>query len=438
MLSKLKSTLLPAALATALGGCSFGGQISDHAVDYNKSVEDIENRMLFLNVVRAAKRHPMHFSRVTGITGNLEGSASLDGTGTLFDGSGADTLNLTTKLSGASKPSFTFQPLDSKKFFTGILSPVTVEMFNGYLRQGWQPKFLIHALAEKVEIIVDYKKGTGSDKKTTVKVCEISNDPRDPKEFERFALNSEILATAQARVVPKTEFFGPVLEAEQISEIGDFAELRKDGFKTDAEEGDTSFQLTRSSASLTFDIPGGEATIEHFRSVGARGLVELCNVDGFEKFKAALEKDQAMANTRTPLQVAKAQLDPPKLECPAGRVCPVTVGAQITLRSPQALLYYMGELLRVQFPRRFDEPAKAVRSIKLSGKLTPLLVVTEAPFDRTKKVAVRVTHQGDVFAIPDGPEAGRSMQLLTLARHLFSLNIEEEDFRAPQTVRFLN
>ncbi|MEM0923424.1 MAG: hypothetical protein AAGI13_10290, partial [Pseudomonadota bacterium] len=116
----------------------------------------------------------------------------------------------------------------------------------------------------------------------------------------------------------------------------------------------------------------------------------------------------------------------------------VSVGANITLRSPQALLYYMGELMRTQLPERFVVADPGQRQVTLSSGPEPLLVVNEAPLNLADKVAVRVTHRGETYAIPNGAAAGRSMQLLTLARHLFSLNIEEEDFRAPQTVRFLN
>ncbi|MEM8699098.1 MAG: hypothetical protein AAGF44_07990, partial [Pseudomonadota bacterium] len=163
-----------------------------------------------------------------------------------------------------------------------------------------------------------------------------------------------------------------------------------------------------------------------------------CQPAGFQGFKSALETDRNTAQSRTPKKIAEDQFKTSKPSQVLGKVQFVSVGANITLRSPQALLYYMGELMRTQLPERFVVADPGQRQVTLSAGPEPLLVVNEAPLDLAEKVAVRVTHRGETYAIPSGAAAGRSMQLLTLARHLFSLNIEEEDFRAPQTVRFLN
>ena len=71
------SRLLSAALLCAtLAACSFDQRIADHAVKYNKTVEEANNSLLLLNILRARDRRPMHFTAISQVRGSLSQSSS--------------------------------------------------------------------------------------------------------------------------------------------------------------------------------------------------------------------------------------------------------------------------------------------------------------------------------------------------------------------------
>ena len=126
---QLAARLLSAALlCAALAACSYNERIADHAVDYNKTVEEMNNSLLLLNILRAKDRQPMHFTALTQVLGRL----TLKSTGSLglripFGGPSAGNIFPLTpefELSETSSPSFTVATLDKQDFMKGILSPI--------------------------------------------------------------------------------------------------------------------------------------------------------------------------------------------------------------------------------------------------------------------------------------------------------------------------
>lgn len=149
------SRLLSAALlCAALAACSFDERIADHAVKYNKTVEETRNSLLLLNILRAKNRQPMHFTALTKVLGRLtlqsSGSLGLD---IPFGGDAASTFPLSPSLTltQTSSPSFDVVSLDSQEFMKGILSPIDKSIFKFYLDQRWPPEVLLHLFIHKVE-----------------------------------------------------------------------------------------------------------------------------------------------------------------------------------------------------------------------------------------------------------------------------------------------
>ena len=96
-----------------LAGCAFSGQIADHAVAYNKTIEQSENEMLLLNILRASDQRPMHFTRISEFSGALDASASSDLT-IPFGRNTTSPFQSVLTLSGSSKPTFKVQVLNTK------------------------------------------------------------------------------------------------------------------------------------------------------------------------------------------------------------------------------------------------------------------------------------------------------------------------------------
>jgi len=72
---KIKETtqFLTAAIgAIALSGCaSYNPRFAPTAVHYNKVVEDANNELLLLNIIRASERRPMYFTRISALRSNF-------------------------------------------------------------------------------------------------------------------------------------------------------------------------------------------------------------------------------------------------------------------------------------------------------------------------------------------------------------------------------
>lgn len=189
---KLLSTSL--VLATLLTGCATTPitRVTPSAINYNKVVEDTNNELILMNIVRASKRQPLYFTRLGAISRtdqmmvglSLSGSLPQRGTSSLTSsetinptgltsmigqtvGRAVDTLTPGASASFRSTPQFNIEILDTQEFYQGILEPLDLTAFYQYVRQGWNPNQL--ALLTVESII--FKSSNG---KNTIK---FDNDP---------------------------------------------------------------------------------------------------------------------------------------------------------------------------------------------------------------------------------------------------------------------
>ena len=403
--------LAACALALGLGGCSFGPEIATHAVAYNKAVETAENEMFLLNIVRAAKYYPMHFTRITEFTGALEGSGQVGAKPPL--GSDApDIFGLDLQLGGRSKPTFGVRVLDDEKFMKGIQTPIAPAMFRFYLDQGWRMQVLLYALAEKVLIEFTPASNAGTEKAKPITLCEIRNQPGDAKTMAQFEKLVALLSdkTVKFESASGKEYYGPMLRGQDIHDIAAFAELHKAGFKTE-QNSSYEFRLLRPTTTSAFRLPKTQLTQDFARSVAQRdGLGAACDAATKARLFREVPEDQFRAD------IEKSKL--------------AEISATITLRSAQGLIFYLGELARPQLWH--DAPPI---STTIDHKQQELFVIEKGPAEGT---AISVEHGGTVYAIPEGVAGGRSLQMIALARQLFSLNLSAEATPTTQTIRFIN
>ncbi|HTS41128.1 MAG TPA: hypothetical protein VMH84_11385 [Xanthobacteraceae bacterium] len=167
-----------AAFATiALAGCAIVDKYSERAIDYNLQAEKTQTQNLLLNVIRASLRRPMQFTGLTSISGNATASGSVSGgyinqhqtpfqslfgipaTGTINPAVGATTIARsvsgtgtgTAALSGGQ--TFTVPVLDTQEFYRGILSPLSPQIVDYYVQQGYPPEILFDLFVNSVEMI---------------------------------------------------------------------------------------------------------------------------------------------------------------------------------------------------------------------------------------------------------------------------------------------
>jgi len=316
---RLAARLLSAALlCAALAACAFDERIADHAVKYNKTVEETNNSLLLLNILRAKDRSPMHFTAFS----QLRGKLTLKSTGSLglqipFGGDAGNTFPLTPKLelSQTSSPSFDLAILDKQEFMKGILSPVEKSVLKFYLNQRWPPELLLYLFIHKVD--------RAKPKRSLVN----APNPYHSVDFERFQRWIEEVGDEIGFETSKTgRPIGPKLKLDETSALKQFVDAEKAGLRL-------------------VGIPEDEPI--HYQLCKIEKSLVLC-IGKCQKPDTVQEDCEKENKTGSTQKSAASGMDPDDADDKASFVKDGKITAQAHLRSVQGILYYLGEVLRYQ------------------------------------------------------------------------------------------
>lgn len=134
---------LLSASTLGLGACSHAGNVSAMATDYNRAIARARSEQVLLNVVRAAGREPLQFTAFGEIAATVNRSVGIDTVATNLIAGGRDAISPTLRLSGATVPIVKILPLSSREFTDGFLRPITPEVLHLFISQGWDGEFLL-------------------------------------------------------------------------------------------------------------------------------------------------------------------------------------------------------------------------------------------------------------------------------------------------------
>ena len=210
-----------AIVSLLLAGCAIVDKYSDRAVEYNLQAEKTQQQNLLLNIVRASLRRPMQFTGLTSITGTASASGSVTGghtktlqypfasipATTVISRTTASTGSGTASMSGG--PTFTVPVLDTQEFYQGILSPVSHQIVDYYVQQGFPPQVLFALFVASVDIIETG--GGGCDRFT------FRNDVRNDLRFGQFQALADYLLSSgfTTERVTDTIQYGPTIAASR-------------------------------------------------------------------------------------------------------------------------------------------------------------------------------------------------------------------------------
>ena len=193
----------------ALAGCAIVDKYSNRAVEYNLQAEKTQQQNLLLNIIRASLRRPMQFTGLQSITGTASASGSVTGGYTNLHqtpvaqdlgaalagisnqaiGRGVTgTGSSTASMSGG--PTFVVPVLDTQEFYQGILNPVSHQIIDYYVQQGFPPQVLFALFVASVEIIET--EGAGCDRFT------FRNDVRNDLRFGQFEALGDYLLSSRS------------------------------------------------------------------------------------------------------------------------------------------------------------------------------------------------------------------------------------------------
>jgi len=152
------SRIALAAAAFLLAGCSYSEVLMQDAMNYNRAYEDYSNKQLLLNAVRASHHYPMKFTDFKQIQGDLTVRAGADFE-IPFSKPMATANTAMPTLSITKNPSFDMD-IQSRNadFIKGVLSPIEPKTLEYFITQGWNARHTLLLFGERIEFKERYKK----------------------------------------------------------------------------------------------------------------------------------------------------------------------------------------------------------------------------------------------------------------------------------------
>jgi len=472
----LTSLLLAALTLVSTGGCITPRSLSSDAVSYNLAVEQAQNRVLLLNVLRAENRYPMYLTAISSIAGSVSAELSA-GLELPFGGDAKSTFKATPGATYKVAPTMDLAVLDTQEFMKGFLSPVESEVFAYYIHQGWHQEQLLHLLVRKIEIELN-DGGSGNGRWTATNYPDVSDSALC--EWKAFATVVRWLVEnkleTRSVTVPVSPILsdlddlaaivaaakeGVIVEDEKSSDAGSAPDCKSDtkgGSKTrcGAEEG--RYKLSRAEKRIQLSVQ------KHPKGCPIQEIMEQVGSDCWEKLEGWIQSGKNRSDETSGAGVISVKTTDDQL------------GFRLYLRSPEAVLYYLGELVRVA------EAGKKLPLVCIHGKWEPLFFARKRD-DGCREGVVQTEYLSAQYLIPasqgDGEQpwarwltfeeggerachdtaactsgewsvadwtgdgkavpclSGRSMHSLSLLSQLFALHKSAEDLPSTSLVRIV-
>lgn len=371
-----KSCLLMS-LAGLFAACSMlpKERISSSTTDYNLVVEKVQNEMLLLNIVRASKRHPMYFTGFNLLRGSMSYNFQTGNITIPFGqiGTGLNgAYSIVPSVSYSTNPSFDLVVWDTKEFTAGIMTPVSMEAVYYYLEKlGWSKEMLLHLVVERIELYANDKLS-----------AKYENYPEDKTKFEAFQAKLRELLKCKFVSRERYEPIGPKLKAEEMVDLKQLLEVHKAGLTLNriTEGNNEWYQLSSKKTDYSYS----------------------CGAD-----------DKSEVDTY-PISDDMSNKQPGNDGKPDYR---------FLLRSPEGILYYLGEVLRAEVEKGYVPMIEACAS----RPYVPLFEVNKSISNNNSSV-VTVNYEGNNYSIPrnsatesDNTCSGdRSMHVLTFVSILIA------------------
>lgn len=439
----VKSLRTPALVLALLQCGCISSRIAPTVISYNLAVEQAQNEMLLLNMVRAAKWQPMYLTDISKITGSIKRDLTATLTvpfGRLHGGSAAN-------FSGAPggtysvNPTFDVNVLNTQDFMKGFLQPLTPELFAYFWNQGWPAALLLNLFVQQVDQArVDPT--TGEQQKLPSYYNSPSFGP-DNSKLKDFGAWVTTFLEKKPRFVtcePQDVGIGPELPADKLLDLNALVAVADEGLSL--EKVNQAYQLKRVKQEVKLEIPPSKSSTPPKSSTGGK---TSCPTE-----KTGVEGD-----------LAKPSVQVRALDSETG------IQVSLQLRSPEDVLYYLGQIVRMET----HSQNTAQLALGRSGgpyETAPLFVAfpqnrTDAsgkPYPTCKAVVTVTDAEGERYIIPAAPwppktfatipvtspdtyvsalscDPGMSVDVLSIITQLIALHKSAKDFPTTGLVRVI-
>ena len=352
----------------------------------------------------------MHFMRLSALRGSASPASGGLTLSTPIGGDATNVYGVSTTLN-FTRPSLEVQILDNQEFMRGITTPVQPATLLYYLDQGWPQQTVLHMFVRSIEFFEKKEKGTEPQL-----VQRLTNYPANRIRFAPFQEYMNDLVgyelTIDAQPV-RTPYGPPYASAALATETKGLAAART-----------ADLELLGTDASGEITKAPQPSFYRFFKSRKESFLKLSNNPDLSDRRCAGPKKTQEIrfllrsgdASNATAIQVSDTK---------EGESTVVFV-----LRSPEAMLFYLGELARAQLDGFYDQtgvpqipgPMDAITiSYGLSrdpqgsiGKQVKLFALSKGTLPEAVGISVEV--EGQTYNVPAGSLTDRSMHVISLGR----------------------
>lgn len=351
------SILLVAACA-ALAACSHAGDVSRVATDFNRALADTRNEQSLLNILRASAREPLQFTAVGEVTATVNRTVGIDTVATNLITGGRDAISPTLRLGASTVPVVRMAPMANKDFAEGLLKPTTAETLSMFLGQGWDADFVLPLLVGSFQ-------------------CG-----------DEIAFNSGKPGSAGEAV------------RRRLSSAAENFRLRQEA--TPGDETHLTVPSEKALAALTGPMSGGYKVVKVGPGPDAQSSLLTIRGPGKSEWRAGSEG-----------LCGRVGLQPFKFEASSAGA------SSIQLRSPEGIIYFLGEALR---PCYLSGASSCAITYEKDGEPRFLFRVF-AGATPLEQPAISVEMYGRRYWIPrlDAADRDRTLKTLTFLNELIAL-----------------
>lgn len=139
------------ALCLALSGCASPVALERALLGYDETLADIESRLLLVNLGRAERGLPVHFTTVASVAATFEFAVESEVGGNLdLDPAGAGALQARIGTRAVEAPTVSFVPIQGQEYAQRFLAPLSGETFASLAHQDEGVGVLLRLLGEAV------------------------------------------------------------------------------------------------------------------------------------------------------------------------------------------------------------------------------------------------------------------------------------------------
>ena len=345
-MTKLSFLTLSILITLTLQSCTLAPELRKSALDYNKTSDEVQKQILLLNVARAFRGEGLAYTGISEMRGNFTLTGEVSST-LQFGGDAVSSFTGTPKVSIKTNPQIVIKPLTTSEFQTAISLPISPQIFHQFWEQGWPKELLLHLLIEKIVLRIKTERNLGSfESSKQVDLCPLSHSllssagstegkfepapekswfqcvyDNDPTNEEGFFLFQRMLEAAKFEPYLKRitgEPVGPSVPAEDIGILKSVAAIH-DGNLVLVRDDEGKYFLKQTDSTSVL-IKHDPSLLDHFNS----------------RLKEIFPEIFALEFIAKPHESKSVEND---------------VSIRIHLRSPEGLIYFLGELVRAQQDR---------------------------------------------------------------------------------------